>query len=154
MWQWPGLHGIQRPKVVNFVWRCHRTILMTADNIQDKFCFKDTPPKRETQWKVANNQSTTMSKTGSLKGSQLGWYLQSKILLNTTKNCLLGSVIPRGQVTWRVNDSSLYEYNNCHICIRSNNKVMMRNIYRHDHNNMPLVIAINLFLYLTCDVFL
>ena len=23
-------------------------ILMTADNIQDKFCFKDTPPKRET----------------------------------------------------------------------------------------------------------
>ena len=23
-------------------------ILMTADNIQDQFCFKDTPPKRET----------------------------------------------------------------------------------------------------------
>ena len=23
-------------------------ILMTADNIQEKFCFKDTPPKRET----------------------------------------------------------------------------------------------------------
>ena len=31
-------------------------ILMTADNIQDQFCFKDTPPKRETQWK-SNAQS-------------------------------------------------------------------------------------------------
>ena len=49
-------------------------ILMTANNIQDKFCFKYTPPKRETQWKVTSNQSTTMSKTGSLKGSQLGQY--------------------------------------------------------------------------------
>lgn len=65
-WRQPGLHSIQLPKVDNFVWRCHRTILMilmTADNIQDKFCFKDTPPKRETQWKVTSNQSTTMSKT-------------------------------------------------------------------------------------------
>ena len=65
-WRRPGLHGIQLPKVDNFVWRCHRTILMilmTADNIQDKFCFKDTPRKRETQWKVTSNQSTTMSKT-------------------------------------------------------------------------------------------
>ena len=33
-------------------------ILMTADNVQDKFCFKDTPLKRETQWKVTSNQST------------------------------------------------------------------------------------------------
>ena len=23
-------------------------ILMTADNVHDQFCFKDTPPKRET----------------------------------------------------------------------------------------------------------
>ena len=38
-------------------------ILMTADNIQDQFCSKDTPPKRETQWKVTSNRSTAMSKT-------------------------------------------------------------------------------------------
>ena len=63
-WRRPGFYGIQLPKVDSFVWRCHRTILMilmTADNIQDKFCFKDTPPKRETEWKVTSNRSTTTS---------------------------------------------------------------------------------------------
>ena len=36
-------------------------ILVTADNIQDQFCFKDTPPKRETQWKVTSNVENAAS---------------------------------------------------------------------------------------------
>ena len=38
-------------------------ILMTADNTQEHFYFKDSPPKREAQCKVTSNRSTAMSKT-------------------------------------------------------------------------------------------
>ena len=100
-WRRPGVHGIQLPKVDNFVWRCNRTILMilmTADNIQDQFCFKDTPPKRDT---VESNEQSIDSNVENAASRRLANIRihpntsQLRVCCSRPPSCFHSPLLPR-----------------------------------------------------------